>query len=74
VFGLAVRLAAKAFEAGRVLLALAKDLGPAFVHGFDILPPLVRAEVAGAAFVLGLSVLGLAAFGVRKIGALGGRP
>ncbi len=73
LFGLTVRLAAKGFEALRVLLGLVKDLGPALVHGFGILPPLLKAEIAGAAFVLGLTVFGLAVFGVRKVGALGGR-
>lgn len=73
LFGLAVRLAAKGYEALRVLVGLLKDLGPALVRGFGILPPVLKAEIAGASLILGLSVFGLAVFGVRKIGALGGR-
>jgi len=73
LFGLVVRLAATGFEALRVLVALVGDLGPALVHGFGILPPLLKAEIAGAGLVFGLTAVGLAVFGVRKIGALGGR-
>ncbi|HVP89661.1 MAG TPA: anti-sigma factor [Terriglobales bacterium] len=73
LLGLAVRLAAKGFDALRVLLGLVKEFGPAVIHGFGILPPLLKAEIAGAALVLGLTVFGLAVLGVRQISALGGR-